>query len=66
MSTINLDVMNGHRQRVWRQVQHGFAEWRRRARSRGELMSLSDRTLQDIGISRCTARFEACKPFWMP
>jgi len=42
-----------------------LVEWRHRARSRKELMSLNDRCLQDIGISRCTANFEASKPFWM-
>jgi uncharacterized protein YjiS (DUF1127 family) len=29
------------------------------------LESLDDRCLQDIGMSRCTADFEASKPFWM-
>ena len=28
-------------------------------------MNLSDRTLNDIGVSRCVAEFEASKPFWM-
>ena len=37
----------------------------RRARSRNELMGLSDRDLQDIGVDRCSADFEASKPFWM-
>jgi hypothetical protein len=35
------------------------------ARSRYELESLDDRCLQDMGMSRCTADFEAAKPFWM-
>jgi uncharacterized protein YjiS (DUF1127 family) len=30
-----------------------------------ELTNLSDRILQDIGLSRCYTRVEACKPFWM-
>ncbi|MEQ9349867.1 MAG: DUF1127 domain-containing protein [Alphaproteobacteria bacterium] len=38
--------------------------WRRRARDRRDLASLSDRDLRDIGIDRFTARREAAKPFW--
>jgi len=49
----------------WRQVRQSFSGWSHRVRSRNELMSLSDRNLQDIGISRSTADFEASKPFWM-
>jgi uncharacterized protein YjiS (DUF1127 family) len=67
MSTLSLEVMIGrpHRGLRWSQVKQGFVEWRHRARSRRELMNLSDRCLQDIGISRCTVDFEASKPFWM-
>ena len=32
-------------------VKQGFANWSRRARSRKELMNLSDRCLNDIGIA---------------
>jgi len=39
-------------------------EWRRRARDRSQLGSLSDTMLQDIGISRAEAVFLANKPFW--
>jgi len=68
MSAMSLDVISARQRRVflWRQMKHGPAEWRRRARSRNQLVNLSDRTLQDIGISRCMAHWEACKPFWMP
>ncbi len=38
--------------------------WLRRPK-RAELSDLSDRTLQDIGLSRCERRSEACKAFWM-
>jgi len=40
------------------------AEWQARSRSRRELMSLDDRTLQDIGMSRGDAYMEYGKPFW--
>ena len=39
-------------------------EWRRRARSRSELLRLDDRTLRDIGITRAEALYEIDKPFW--
>jgi uncharacterized protein YjiS (DUF1127 family) len=41
-------------------------EWRRRVRSRGELMSLSDAELRDIGLSRSEAEVEASKVYWLP
>ncbi len=67
MSTLTLEVMTGrpHRGLHWSEVKQCLVEWRRRARSRRELIGLSDRCLQDIGISRCTVDFEASKPFWM-
>ncbi len=66
MSTIS-HVRTIHRHRVlrWSRVKQNLAEWHRRARSRNELMGLSDRCLRDIGISRSAADFEASKPFWM-
>lgn len=39
-------------------------EWRRRARSRRELLALDDHMLKDIGITRIDARYEAAKWFW--
>jgi len=34
--------------------------------SRGELMSLSDAELRDVGLSRSEAEIEATKVFWLP
>jgi uncharacterized protein YjiS (DUF1127 family) len=67
MSVVIPDVMTVRPRRVlrWSHVKPSLARWWRRARSRTELMNLSDRCLQDIGMSRCTADFEASKPFWM-
>lgn len=42
-----------------------LAEWRRRTSSRNELQFLSDRSLRDIGVSRCDVRGEITKVFWM-
>lgn len=64
MSTIGLPLRS-HRRLRWSQVKDGFAEWRRRARSRNELINLSDADLRDIGLSRCSTEIEASKPFWM-
>ena len=41
-----------------------MGEWRRRARSRRELLALNDHMLKDIGITRIDAQYEAAKPFW--
>lgn len=64
MSTMSLPLRS-HRRLRWSRVKDGFAEWRRRARSRSELMNLSDTDLRDIGVSRCSREIEASKPFWM-
>jgi uncharacterized protein YjiS (DUF1127 family) len=39
-------------------------EWQQRAAGRRQLMRLTERDLNDIGISRSQARAEASKPFW--
>jgi uncharacterized protein YjiS (DUF1127 family) len=41
-----------------------IAEWRRRARSRRDLMALNERDLWDMHLTRCDALYEASKPFW--
>jgi uncharacterized protein YjiS (DUF1127 family) len=46
-------------------VKQGFANWSSRARSRKELMNLSDRCLNDIGIARHSSGLKSCKPFWL-
>jgi uncharacterized protein YjiS (DUF1127 family) len=65
MSTMSLDITIVRHASPWGQVKRSLAEWRRRARTRNELMNLDYRMLQDVGISRATADFEASKPFWM-
>jgi uncharacterized protein YjiS (DUF1127 family) len=49
----------------WCYLKHNFVEWRRRLRSRSELMNLGDGSLRDIGLSRGEAKTEASKPFWL-
>ena len=41
-----------------------IGEWRRRARSRRDLLGLNDYLLKDIGITRAEAQYEAAKSFW--
>jgi uncharacterized protein YjiS (DUF1127 family) len=47
-----------------KRVQRQFAAWSAQRRSRAQLLSLGDRELQDMGISRAQALFEHDKPFW--
>jgi uncharacterized protein YjiS (DUF1127 family) len=39
-------------------------EWRRRSRSRRELLTLDARDLCDVRLTRCDAVAEGNKPFW--
>ena len=41
-----------------------LAAWRERASSRRALLTLDERMLSDIGISRADAEHEASSPFW--
>jgi uncharacterized protein YjiS (DUF1127 family) len=66
MSTLSLQfATHPHRGLRWNDVRQKFAMCRQYSCSRSELDGLSDKCLQDIGISRCTAEYEAAKPFWM-
>jgi uncharacterized protein YjiS (DUF1127 family) len=66
MSTVSQNAMTDRPCRSrWNQVQRSFAEWRHFARSRNELMNLSDRALQDIGVCPRSTHLAASKPFWL-
>jgi len=54
------------RGRLWGRLEHQLSTWRRHERSRRELINLSDRILQDIGLARGEAISESSKPFWLP
>ncbi len=41
-----------------------LALWQRRREQRRYLLSLDDRLLRDIGLTRVEAEIEADKPFW--
>ena len=67
MNTMHVEIttFRPHKASHWNRLKGYLGEGQHGARSRTELTSLSDRLLRDIGISRCTANFEASKPFWM-
>ena len=66
MSTMTLTgvTFGSRRYSVLREVTRYVAEWRARARSRHELMMLSDHDLADMGLTRMDAEHEGDKPFW--
>jgi uncharacterized protein YjiS (DUF1127 family) len=67
MTTLNKSTKTARPSRLLTlsHLKQGFANWSRRARSRKELMNLSDRCLNDIGIARHSSGLKSCKPFWM-
>jgi uncharacterized protein YjiS (DUF1127 family) len=48
----------------WSEVQRYLVECVRRVRSRYELITLSERDLADMGMTRLDAFNESIKPFW--
>lgn len=59
--------------RVWHIIRsllarglNALCTWQQRSRERCDLLSLSERLLRDIGLSRADVEREACKPFWRP
>jgi uncharacterized protein YjiS (DUF1127 family) len=59
--------------RFWRIIRSLLARgldalriWQQRSRERRDLLSLNERLLRDIGLSRTAVEREACKPFWRP
>ncbi len=61
-------VTNGHDIAVFSPIVDAmvgtFKEWRDRQHQRRELAEMSDRDLQDAGLSRGELEFELDKPFW--
>ena len=45
----------------WRRVK----DWRHEVRMHHQLMNLSDKCLQDIGIGRGAVELRSSKPFWL-
>jgi len=59
-----IGATNMNPRKLWTTAREAFSEWRRRRRSRHELMKLSDRELWDLSWTRSDAHAEAVKPFW--
>lgn len=49
----------------WRRLSRRLRQWTERARTRRELLELSDRVLLDVGLTRDEIGREAAKPFWI-
>jgi uncharacterized protein YjiS (DUF1127 family) len=64
MISLGIGVTSFRRLPHWSRLAALFAEWRRRVRSRYELERLSDRDLEDMGLTRLDAANEMQKPFW--
>lgn len=56
----------GARAFPWLSVGRRIIAWRLRARSREDLLNLSDEVLQDIGVTRPKTSLDVVKPIWMP
>lgn len=52
--------------RLTREVTTIVLVWHERARQRRQLQQLSDRMLQDLGLTRADVEHEASKPPWWP
>ena len=66
MMNLSITVVRSRRLPNWSEIRTLFIEWRQRARSRLELMSLDDRELWDMGLTRVDAHRESNKPFCEP
>jgi uncharacterized protein YjiS (DUF1127 family) len=66
MSMMRLSVTAVHSRHLptWSELRALFIEWRRRARSRYDLMAMNERDLRDIGLTHGDAANEYVKPFW--
>jgi uncharacterized protein YjiS (DUF1127 family) len=66
MMNLTLTAVRSRRLPQWNELRMLLIEWRQRARSRLQLMSLDDRELWDMGLTRMDAVNEANKPLWEP
>jgi uncharacterized protein YjiS (DUF1127 family) len=62
-----MPLIGPDRGRGWRRVKRTFAKWRRDRHLHRELVTRSDRCLEDIGLShRSTTDVRPSKPFLPP
>jgi len=69
MNTINWNLRNltvqTHSGLRWSSLDQQLKDWWHSIVYCSELEGLDERSLEDIGMSRCSADSEAAKPFWM-
>jgi len=59
-----LSALPGSAQQAVRKLVATIFTWTERARMRRRLLSLDDRMLRDLGITRAEVHTETAKPFW--
>ena len=63
MMAIDMDLTTGGNGRFAR-IRNAFSTWLGRARDRRALAALDDRTLRDIGLTRCEIEAEIARRRW--
>jgi uncharacterized protein YjiS (DUF1127 family) len=63
MMAIDMDLATGGNRRFAR-VRNAVSTWLGRARDRRALAALDDRTLRDIGLTRCEIEAEIARGRW--
>ena len=64
MMGLSISAVRSRRLPLWSALRALIIEWCQRTRSRYDLMTLSERDLSDMGLTRQDAFNETCKPFW--
>jgi uncharacterized protein YjiS (DUF1127 family) len=60
------DLREASLSRLFLQLVSGLVAWQERAQQRLALAEMTDRDLQDIGLSRDDIERETAKPLWRP
>ena len=66
MMAIDMDLSSGSNRHRLARIRRGFSAWLGRARERGALAALDERTLKDIGLSRYDVSAELARRPWWP
>jgi uncharacterized protein YjiS (DUF1127 family) len=64
MMAIDMDLTTGGERRRFAGIRNAFSAWLGRARDRRALAALDERTLKDIGLSRCDISAEIARRRW--
>lgn len=66
MMAIDMDLTTGGDRRRLARIRDAVLAWLGRARDRRALAALDERTLKDIGLSRCDIAAETARRPWWP